>query len=261
MQTHGAREREDPDLARASHRDRGDARGERGRQAVRHARRERHARRGGLRGGDGPPSARDRQADRRRARHDEGRRHEARAGDVLPRRRARGRGAPRGVPARARQAARRRADGLVQADAPRRSRTTSKSRSSEVFATFDEEPIAAASIGQVYRATLHDGREVAVKVQYPGVASAVRADMQNLDMIMRLLKRMTPGLDVEGDRRGDQGADRRGARLRARGAEPALAGADLRRAPVHRRARRRQLALARARAGQRVRQRCRASRS
>jgi predicted unusual protein kinase regulating ubiquinone biosynthesis (AarF/ABC1/UbiB family) len=67
----------------------------------------------------------------------------------------------------------------------------------EVFASFDEEPIAAASIGQVYRATLHDGREVAVKVQYPGVASAVRADMQNLDMIMRLLKRMTPGLDVK----------------------------------------------------------------
>jgi predicted unusual protein kinase regulating ubiquinone biosynthesis (AarF/ABC1/UbiB family) len=69
---------------------------------------------------------------------------------------------------------------------------------SEVFASFDEEPIAAASIGQVYRATLgQDGREVAVKVQYPGVASAVRADMQNLDMIMRLLKRMTPGMDVK----------------------------------------------------------------
>jgi predicted unusual protein kinase regulating ubiquinone biosynthesis (AarF/ABC1/UbiB family) len=80
---------------------------------------------------------------------------------------------------------------------------------SEVFAEFDEEPIAAASIGQVYRATLKDdppdpeghnrsgGREVAVKVQYPGVASAVRADLQNLDMIMRLLKRMTPSLDVK----------------------------------------------------------------
>jgi predicted unusual protein kinase regulating ubiquinone biosynthesis (AarF/ABC1/UbiB family) len=69
-------------------------------------------------------------------------------------------------------------------------------RISEVFQTFDEEPIAAASIGQVYRATLReDGREVAVKVQYPGVAAAVRADMQNMDMIMRLLKRMTPGMD------------------------------------------------------------------
>jgi predicted unusual protein kinase regulating ubiquinone biosynthesis (AarF/ABC1/UbiB family) len=67
----------------------------------------------------------------------------------------------------------------------------------EVFASFEQEPIAAASIGQVYRATLHDGREVAVKVQYPGVAGAVRADMQNLEMIMRLLKRMTPALDVK----------------------------------------------------------------
>src|SRR5580700_10617782 len=46
----------------------------------------------------------------------------------------------------------------------------------EVFSDFEEEPIAAASIGQVYRATLReDGREVAVKVQYPGVAGAVRA--------------------------------------------------------------------------------------
>jgi predicted unusual protein kinase regulating ubiquinone biosynthesis (AarF/ABC1/UbiB family) len=67
----------------------------------------------------------------------------------------------------------------------------------EVFASFEEEPIAAASIGQVYKATLIDGREVAVKVQYPGVASAVRADLQNLDMILRLLKRMAPGLDAK----------------------------------------------------------------
>ena len=66
-----------------------------------------------------------------------------------------------------------------------------------VFSSFDEEPIAAASIGQVYRATLRDdGREVAVKVQYPGVAAAVRADLQNMEMIMRLMKRMTPKLDA-----------------------------------------------------------------
>ena len=69
-------------------------------------------------------------------------------------------------------------------------------RISDVFAEFDEEPIAAASIGQVYRAVLDDGREVAVKVQYPGVAQAVRADMQNLGMILRLMKRIAPGLDV-----------------------------------------------------------------
>jgi predicted unusual protein kinase regulating ubiquinone biosynthesis (AarF/ABC1/UbiB family) len=68
----------------------------------------------------------------------------------------------------------------------------------ELFASFDEEPVAAASIGQVYRATLReDGREVAVKVQYPGVGTAVRADMQNLGMIMRLMKRVAPGLDVK----------------------------------------------------------------
>jgi len=68
----------------------------------------------------------------------------------------------------------------------------------EIFAEFETEPIAAASIGQVYRATLHDGRTVAVKVQYPGVASAVRADLKNLGMIMRLLSRMAPGLDDQG---------------------------------------------------------------
>ena len=67
----------------------------------------------------------------------------------------------------------------------------------EVFASFDREPIAAASIGQVYRATLHDGRDVAVKVQYPGVAQAVRADMQNLGMILRLMKTVAPGIDVK----------------------------------------------------------------
>ncbi|MBV9048221.1 MAG: AarF/ABC1/UbiB kinase family protein, partial [Solirubrobacterales bacterium] len=65
----------------------------------------------------------------------------------------------------------------------------------EVFAEFDEQPIAAASIGQVYRAWLTDGRAVAVKVQYPGVASAVRADMQNLGLILRIAKRIAPGMD------------------------------------------------------------------
>jgi predicted unusual protein kinase regulating ubiquinone biosynthesis (AarF/ABC1/UbiB family) len=69
-------------------------------------------------------------------------------------------------------------------------------RLGEVFAEFDREPLAAASIGQVYRARLRDGREVAVKVQYPGVAAAVRSDMQNLGMIMRLMKRVAPGLDA-----------------------------------------------------------------
>jgi predicted unusual protein kinase regulating ubiquinone biosynthesis (AarF/ABC1/UbiB family) len=67
----------------------------------------------------------------------------------------------------------------------------------EVFAEFDEEAVAAASIGQVYRARLHDGREVAVKVQYPGVAQAVRADLQNLGLLLRAARRMAPGLDAK----------------------------------------------------------------
>src|SRR3954462_767231 len=66
----------------------------------------------------------------------------------------------------------------------------------DAFADFEEEPLAAASIGQVYRAELHDGRRVAVKVQYPGVATAVRADLQNLGLLLRAAKRMAPGLDT-----------------------------------------------------------------
>jgi predicted unusual protein kinase regulating ubiquinone biosynthesis (AarF/ABC1/UbiB family) len=66
---------------------------------------------------------------------------------------------------------------------------------SSVFADFDTDPIAAASIGQVYHAQLLDGRDVAVKVQYPGVAAAVRADMSNLGLILRLAKQIAPGMD------------------------------------------------------------------
>jgi predicted unusual protein kinase regulating ubiquinone biosynthesis (AarF/ABC1/UbiB family) len=70
-------------------------------------------------------------------------------------------------------------------------------RLDDVFESFDPVPIAAASIGQVYKARLDDGRDVAVKVQYPGVAGAVRADMQNLGLILTLLKRIAPGLDAK----------------------------------------------------------------
>ncbi|SUA79841.1 Aminoglycoside acetyltransferase regulator [Nocardia otitidiscaviarum] len=63
---------------------------------------------------------------------------------------------------------------------------------SRVFADFDEEPIAAASIGQVYRARLRDGRTVAVKVKYPDVDRAVAADMRNLGMISGLLHAVLP---------------------------------------------------------------------
>ena len=67
----------------------------------------------------------------------------------------------------------------------------------ESFSEFDPEPIAAASIGQVYRATLTDGRDVAVKVQYPGINDAVRADMKNLGLLLRLVRGITPQLDVQ----------------------------------------------------------------
>ncbi|GAA3243026.1 AarF/ABC1/UbiB kinase family protein [Actinocorallia longicatena] len=54
---------------------------------------------------------------------------------------------------------------------------------SEIFASFDPEPVAAASIGQVHRATTHDGRTVAVKIQYPGVEKAIRADLANTELL------------------------------------------------------------------------------
>jgi hypothetical protein len=59
------------------------------------------------------------------------------------------------------------------------------------FAEFDDEPIAAASIGQVHRATLRDGRQVAVKVQYPGVAEAIRADLANTELVATFLRFVT----------------------------------------------------------------------
>ncbi|HEV2981698.1 MAG TPA: AarF/ABC1/UbiB kinase family protein [Solirubrobacteraceae bacterium] len=68
-------------------------------------------------------------------------------------------------------------------------------RIANLFAELDPNAAAAASIGQVYRARLHDGREVAVKVQYPGIASAVRADLQNLGLLIRAARHFVPGLD------------------------------------------------------------------
>ena len=53
----------------------------------------------------------------------------------------------------------------------------------KVFAEFTEEPMAAASIGQVHHAVLHDGRQVAVKIQYPGAAEAIRADLANTELL------------------------------------------------------------------------------
>ncbi len=54
------------------------------------------------------------------------------------------------------------------------------------FAKFDWKPLAAASIGQVHAARLHDGREVAVKIQYPGAAAAIHADLKNAELVATL---------------------------------------------------------------------------
>ncbi len=67
----------------------------------------------------------------------------------------------------------------------------------ESFETFEEEAFAAASIGQVHRAITLDGDEVAVKLQYPGVAEAVDSDLRNLSVLLPLVKRLAPGLDVK----------------------------------------------------------------
>jgi predicted unusual protein kinase regulating ubiquinone biosynthesis (AarF/ABC1/UbiB family) len=66
-----------------------------------------------------------------------------------------------------------------------------------VLASIDPEPAAAASIGQVYRAKTLEGLDVAVKVQYPGIAEAVESDMRNVRMLAPLLRRLMPGLDVK----------------------------------------------------------------
>jgi predicted unusual protein kinase regulating ubiquinone biosynthesis (AarF/ABC1/UbiB family) len=67
----------------------------------------------------------------------------------------------------------------------------------DVFQSIEPDAFAAASIGQVHRAVLHDGRRVAVKVQYPGVDAALRADLSNAGMILRLAKAIAPGLDAK----------------------------------------------------------------
>jgi predicted unusual protein kinase regulating ubiquinone biosynthesis (AarF/ABC1/UbiB family) len=68
---------------------------------------------------------------------------------------------------------------------------------SSVFSSFDEEAFAAASIGQVHRATTLDGQDVVVKVQYPGVAEAVETDLRNAMLLLPLVKRLAPGLDAK----------------------------------------------------------------
>jgi predicted unusual protein kinase regulating ubiquinone biosynthesis (AarF/ABC1/UbiB family) len=67
----------------------------------------------------------------------------------------------------------------------------------EVLATIDTEPAAAASIGQVYRGRTQEGMEVAIKVQYPGIAEAVESDMRNLRLLSPMLRKLIPGVEVK----------------------------------------------------------------
>src|SRR5262249_57347678 len=74
-------------------------------------------------------------------------------------------------------------------------------RLEDVFSEFEPEAVAAASIGQVYRARLDDGRRAAVKVQYPRVAAAGRGGLQNIGLLLRAAKRIAPAREVEAGRR------------------------------------------------------------
>ncbi|OEV10618.1 ABC1 kinase family protein [Streptomyces nanshensis] len=67
----------------------------------------------------------------------------------------------------------------------------------ELFQEFDDQPAAAASIGQVHHAVWHDGREVAVKVQYPGAGEALVSDLAQLSRFARVLGPLIPGMDIK----------------------------------------------------------------
>src|ERR1700741_3844179 len=66
------------------------------------------------------------------------------------------------------------------------------------FSSFDDTPVAAASIGQVHKAVWSDGRDVAVKIQYPGADEALRADLKTMQRMVGVVKQLAPGADVQG---------------------------------------------------------------
>ncbi|MBX8689789.1 AarF/ABC1/UbiB kinase family protein [Mycobacterium sp. 20091114027_K0903767] len=66
------------------------------------------------------------------------------------------------------------------------------------FTSFDDTPVASASIGQVHKAVWSDGREVAVKIQYPGADEALRADLKTIQRLVGVFKQLAPGADIQG---------------------------------------------------------------
>jgi predicted unusual protein kinase regulating ubiquinone biosynthesis (AarF/ABC1/UbiB family) len=68
----------------------------------------------------------------------------------------------------------------------------------ERFESFDDKPVASASIGQVHKGVWSDGREVAVKIQYPGADEALRADLKTMQRMVGVFKQLSPGADVQG---------------------------------------------------------------
>lgn len=66
------------------------------------------------------------------------------------------------------------------------------------FTSFGDEPVASASIGQVHKAVWSDGREVAVKIQYPGADEALRADLKTMKRMVSVFRQLSPGADVQG---------------------------------------------------------------
>ncbi len=68
---------------------------------------------------------------------------------------------------------------------------------SRKFLEFDDEAVAAASIGQVHRGVWRDGRQVAVKIQYPGAAQALLSDLANVSRVARVATLWIPGIDID----------------------------------------------------------------
>ena len=157
--------------------------------------------------------------DGRRARPDEGRGDEARPVRLLHRHRV---PAPR-VRARSTRSSWRSCAPTRRRCPGRRSRRCSRRSTGEplyeLFSEFEQEAFAAASIGQVHRAELLDGRRVAVKIQYPGIAEALDAACATWAPWSGR-PALAPGLDAKAIAR-DPRADDGGARLRVRGAESA----------------------------------------